>query len=52
MLAVVRRDKSFVGTGAEFEVKERDALILVASRRDIDRALRYLTMGETEKLSC
>jgi CPA2 family monovalent cation:H+ antiporter-2 len=48
VIAVVRGDESFTSPGAEFEVKEQDTLILVASHRDIDRAFRYLTAGGTD----
>lgn len=48
VIAVVRGDESFTSPGAEFEVREKDTLILVASHRDIDRAFRYLAMGETD----
>ena len=48
VIAVVRGEQSFTSPGAEFEVKEQDTLILVASHRDIDRAFRYLTTGETD----
>jgi len=48
VIAVVRGEDSFTSPGAEFEVREKDTLILVASHRDIDRAFRYLTMGETD----
>jgi len=50
VIAVVRGDQSFTSPGAEFEVKEQDTLILVASHRDIDRAFRYLTGGETDDI--
>jgi CPA2 family monovalent cation:H+ antiporter-2 len=48
VIAVVRGEQSFPSPGADFEVKEQDTLVLVANHRDIDRALRYLTLGETE----
>ena len=48
MIAIVRGEESFTSPGAEFEVREQDTLILVASHRDIDRAFRYLTIGETD----
>jgi CPA2 family monovalent cation:H+ antiporter-2 len=48
VIAVVRGEDSFTSPGAEFEVQEKDTLILVASHRDIDRAFRYLTIGETD----
>jgi K+:H+ antiporter len=48
VIAVVRGDESFASPGAEFEVKEKDTLIMVASHRDIDRAFRYLTIGEAD----
>ena len=50
VIAVVRGDQSFTSPGAEFEVREQDTLILVASHRDIDRAFRYLTGGETDDM--
>ncbi len=49
VIAVVRGEESFPSPGAEFEVRERDTLILVASHRDIDRAFLYLASGETEE---
>jgi CPA2 family monovalent cation:H+ antiporter-2 len=49
VIAVVRGDQSFTSPGAEFEVREQDTLILVASHRDIDRAFRYLTIGESDE---
>lgn len=48
VIAVVRGEESFTSPGADFEVKEQDTLVLVANHRDIDRAMRYLTLGETE----
>jgi len=48
VIAVVRGEESFTSPGAEFEVKEQDTLVLVASHRDIDRAFYYLTVGETD----
>jgi CPA2 family monovalent cation:H+ antiporter-2 len=48
VIAVVRGEESFTSPGAEFEVREQDTLILVASHRDIDRAFRYLLVGETD----
>ena len=47
MIAVVRGEDSFTSPGAEFEIKEQDTLVLVASHRDIDRAFLYLAAGET-----
>jgi len=47
VIAVVRGEESFTSPGAEFEIKEQDTLILVASHRDIDRAFHYLATGET-----
>jgi len=46
VIAVVRGEESFAGPGAEFQVRERDTLVLVANHRDIDRAFHYLTTGE------
>jgi TrkA domain protein len=46
VIAVVRGEESFTSPGADFEVREQDTLILVASHRDIDRAFRYLASGE------
>ena len=48
VIAVVRGEDSFTSPGAEFEIREQDTLVLVASHRDIDRAFVYLTVGETE----
>jgi CPA2 family monovalent cation:H+ antiporter-2 len=47
VIAVVRGEASFTSPGAEFEIRELDTLVLVASHRDIDRAFLYLTVGET-----
>jgi K+/H+ antiporter YhaU regulatory subunit KhtT len=47
VIAVVRGEESFSSPGADFELREQDTLVLVASHRDIDRAFRYLTTGET-----
>ena len=49
VIAVVRGEESFTSPGAEFELREQDTLILVASHRDIDRAFRYLTIGESDE---
>jgi CPA2 family monovalent cation:H+ antiporter-2 len=46
VIAVVRGEASFPSPGAEFEVRDQDTLVLVASHRDIDRAFLYLTTGE------
>jgi K+:H+ antiporter len=46
VIAVVRGEESFTSPGADFEVREQDTLILVASHRDIDRAFSYLASGE------
>jgi monovalent cation:H+ antiporter-2, CPA2 family len=46
VIAVVRGEESFPSPGAEFEVKDQDTLVLVASHRDIDRAFLYLATGE------
>lgn len=46
VIAVVRGGSSFAGPGGEFEVRDQDTLVLVASHRDMDRAFRYLTLGE------
>jgi K+/H+ antiporter YhaU regulatory subunit KhtT len=48
VIAVVRGEESFASPGADFEVREQDTLVIVASHRDIDRAFRYLTVGETD----
>jgi len=48
VLAVVRGEESFASPGAEFQIREQDTLVLVASHRDIDRAFIYLTSGQTE----
>jgi K+:H+ antiporter len=50
VIAVVRGEQSFTSPGAEFEVKDQDTLILVASHRDIDRAFHYLATGESDGL--
>jgi CPA2 family monovalent cation:H+ antiporter-2 len=46
VIAVVRGEESFTSPGADFEILEQDTLVLVASHRDIDRAISYLTAGE------
>ncbi|MCX6567804.1 MAG: cation:proton antiporter [Candidatus Aminicenantes bacterium] len=46
VIAVVRGEDFFTSPGAEFEIREQDTLVLVASHRDIDRAFLYLTVGE------
>jgi len=48
VIAVVRGEDSFTSPGAEFEIKEQDTLVLVASHRDIDRAFVYLETGKTD----
>jgi monovalent cation:H+ antiporter-2, CPA2 family len=48
VIAVVRNEESFASPGAGFEVREQDTLVLVANHRDIDRAFRYLTIGDEE----
>lgn len=48
VIAVVRGEESFTSPGSEFEIKEQDTLVLVASHRDIDRAFHYLTVGERD----
>ena len=45
VIAVVRGEESFTGPGADFEIREQDTLVLVASHRDIDRAFGYLATG-------
>ena len=46
VIAVVRGEESFTSPGAEFEILDQDTLVLVASHRDIDRAVRYLESGD------
>ena len=48
VLAVVRGEGSFTSPGADFEVREQDTLVLVASHRDIDRAFLYLSSGRAD----
>jgi K+:H+ antiporter len=48
VLAVVRGEESFTSPGADFEVREQDTLVLVASHRDIDRAFNYLGSGRAD----
>ena len=48
VIAVVRGDGTFTSPGAEFEIREQDTLVLVASHRDMDRAFRYLATGVAE----
>jgi CPA2 family monovalent cation:H+ antiporter-2 len=45
VIAVVRGEESFTGPGADFEIREQDTLVLVASHRDMDRAFQYLITG-------
>jgi CPA2 family monovalent cation:H+ antiporter-2 len=49
VIAAVRGKDSFVSPGPDFEIKAQDTLVLVASRREIDRAFLYLTVGETDE---
>jgi CPA2 family monovalent cation:H+ antiporter-2 len=51
VIAVVRGEDSFTSPGADFEVREQDTLVLVASHRDIDRAFRFLTTGRSDEPS-
>jgi len=51
VIAVVRGEESFASPGAEFEIKDQDTLVLVASHRDIDRAFAYLATGSTDASS-
>jgi len=48
VIAIVRGEESFASPGADFELKEHDALVLVASHRDMDRAFGYLTTGNMQ----
>jgi CPA2 family monovalent cation:H+ antiporter-2 len=45
VIAVVRGEETFTSPGAEFEIREQDTLVLVASHRDMDRAFQYLPTG-------
>jgi len=45
VIAVVRGEETFTSPGAEFEIREQDTLVLVASHRDMDRAFEYLPTG-------
>ncbi len=45
VIAVVRGEATFTSPGAEFEIREQDTLVLVASHRDMDRAFQYLPTG-------
>jgi CPA2 family monovalent cation:H+ antiporter-2 len=45
VIAVVRGEETFTSPGAEFELREQDTLVLVASHRDMDRAFAYLPTG-------
>jgi CPA2 family monovalent cation:H+ antiporter-2 len=45
VIAVVRGEETFTSPGAEFEIREQDTLVLVASHRDMDRAFQYLPAG-------
>jgi CPA2 family monovalent cation:H+ antiporter-2 len=51
VIAVVRGEESFTSPGADFKIEEQDTLVLVASHRDIDRALTYLATGEWDGAS-
>jgi monovalent cation:H+ antiporter-2, CPA2 family len=51
VIAVVRGDGSFTSPGADFEIKEQDTLVLVASHKDMDRAFAYLATGEDDGAS-
>jgi CPA2 family monovalent cation:H+ antiporter-2 len=48
VIAVVRGEESFAGPGADFEIREQDTLVLVASHRDMDRAFHYLITGASD----
>jgi monovalent cation:H+ antiporter-2, CPA2 family len=48
VIAIVRGEETFTSPGAEFELREQDTLVLVASHRDMDRAFRYLPAGSLE----
>jgi CPA2 family monovalent cation:H+ antiporter-2 len=48
VIAVVRGEESFTGPGADFEIREQDTLVLVASHRDMDRAFHYLITGASD----
>ena len=48
VIAVVRGEESFTSPGAEFELGAGDTLVLVASHRDMNRAVRFLGTGPEE----
>ena len=48
VIAVVRGEESFTSPGAEFVLAAGDTLVLVASHRDMNRALRFLETGPEE----
>jgi monovalent cation:H+ antiporter-2, CPA2 family len=48
VIAVVRGEESFASPGAEFALEAGDTLVLVASHRDMNRALRFLETGPAE----
>jgi K+:H+ antiporter len=48
VIAVVRGEDSFTSPGAEFLLGAGDTLVLVASHRDMNRALRFLETGPQE----
>ncbi len=47
VIAVVRGEESFTSPGADFSIRPGDTLVLVASHQEMDRAFRFLTVGET-----
>jgi CPA2 family monovalent cation:H+ antiporter-2 len=51
VIAVVRGEEPFASPGADFEIREQDTLVLVASHRDIDRAFAYLGSGVADDAS-
>jgi len=42
VIAIVRGEQSFTGPSPEFEIREGDTLVLVASHKDMDRAFQFL----------
>jgi len=42
VIAIVRGEQSFTAPSPEFEIKEGDTLVLVASHKDMDRAFQFL----------
>ncbi len=46
VIAVVRGEDSFTSPGADFEIRDRDTLVLVASHQAMEEAFAYLRTGK------